>query len=502
MKFLNSSPCLPSLIRFFLVMSCLVILQFPFLTADADYHLAGSRGPFTDEALYTAQFRNYKITGHLELAEMDGIVKEPLFAAGMWLVSHFFGDSMFSFRLAITLSAAFLIAILTTGSRSFARTVLIALPLSFFSFYIFQYGHLAMAEILCSIIILATCRILHDHLMGLRGWWRLLISNFLIFLAYILKVQFIYCALIPSITICLAILLRLSSGNYPNRGDWINLIYSILFACAFVVIYYFAWIAPHYELWVATVLHQVGERTTAVMDIPKIAYGQLLELLLDVRNWPMLLLIPFGLTGVWREWSQSATEIKRRQAWIGLMAPLLTWFVFELHKLSLPYLPTRYLVSFYLSIAMITAAGLSMFKKPNLRKTSLWFRIVGATAIILSIFANIIFYQHALQDRTFSVRDAQIFFAASEKWRGKVVIGPWAPTLFWGTGAITIPVWKDYFNDLDIIAKYHPSVLVSEVDQQDSNGAFAADGINLKKLPSTVVYVRKWEIHIYVIPSS
>ncbi|CAA9891400.1 conserved membrane hypothetical protein [Candidatus Methylobacter favarea] len=501
MKYINPfnlSVFFPSL-RWLVIFLGLVLLQLPFLTADADHHLSGSRGPFTDEGLYTAQFRNATITGHLDLTQMDGIIKEPLFAIGMWLVTHYLVDSMLSCRGAVIISSAFLLAFLATGFGAFSRTVLIAIPLGFLSFYIFHYSHFAMTEILCSLIILAACRLLYFHLSGLSSRWQtLFLSSFLIFIAYACKIQFIYAALIPSLTIFLAMIFKMSCGIRPERNDWINLIISIFLACIFALIYFMIWILPNYEFWTSSIFHQVGERTAT--NIRKVVYNNLLKLIGDIRNWPIFIVLPFALVMACQEWWSLTNNKESRQTWIALVAPLLAWLMLESHKFILPYLPSRYLVSFYIALAMLGAAGLSMFKKSHITSTWQWFYGVCAIALILSFTVNIILYQRAFQERSYTIVNAQTLFAKDGKWKRKVVMGPWAPTLFWGTGAITLPVWKDYFNDRDILTKYHPSAIVSEVDQADSQGAFTADGIDLRKLTSKVVRVLQWEIHVYEIP--
>ena len=101
------------------------------------------------------------------------------------------------------------------------------------------------------------------------------------------------------------------------------------------------------------------------------------------------------------------------------------------------------------------------------------------------------------------IHDAQLQFAADPFWRGKVVMGGWAPTLFWGGGTVTIPVWKGYFNDKHILSRFRPAAIVSESDENDSYGAFKADGIALNKVASRVLKFRiaRWNLRVYVLPA-
>src|SRR5215470_7061485 len=109
-------------LRFVLILLGFALLQLPFLEADADSLLSWSRGPYTDEGLYTAQVRNALITGHLDLTESDTIMREPLFAAVNWLIARFLGDQMTIARISVMLGAVSVLALLANGSGHFART--------------------------------------------------------------------------------------------------------------------------------------------------------------------------------------------------------------------------------------------------------------------------------------------------------------------------------------------------------------------------------------------
>lgn len=490
------------LFRYFLVLIVLVSMQLPFLDADADYGLGGSRGPFTDEALYTTQFRNFNITGYLDITETDGLIKEPVFAAWLWLVTQFTSDTMQSCRTVIMVTSASFIAFLAAGSGVFSSAVMIAIPLGFLSFYVFQYSHFVMAEILCSLLILASCKLLYEYLRDSGGLRKLATSSFLVFLAYACKIQFIYAAFIPPLTIALAMTLKKFSGFYLERREWINLLTSVSLIFFFFILFFLAWIFPNFELWTYVVFGQAGKRSAAGKGLFEIVFQNMRLFLIDRHNWPIFIMLPFGTVAALREWSVSGHDCARRQGWIALLAPLSVWLALESHKLCLSYLPDRYLVSFYIALAMLVAAGLASFKRTLYTGRSKWAVFSGVTALALLLVVNGMFYQHLIRDRKYSIRDAQLLFASGQNWKGKVVMGAWAPTLFWGTGAIALPVWRGYFNDHDIMARYKPSAIVSEVGQQDSEGAFAADGIDLTKFENDLVRVGKWEIRVYKIPMS
>jgi hypothetical protein len=78
------------------------------------------------------------------------------------------------------------------------------------------------------------------------------------------------------------------------------------------------------------------------------------------------------------------------------------------------------------------------------------------------------------------------------------VIGAWAPSLCWKSNAISYPVWKDYFNDTDVIEEQDPAIIISEPDEEDSNQAFSSRGIVLDEYADSIKYfkVNRWGIKL------
>jgi hypothetical protein len=487
------------LIRFSLILVGFCFLQLPFLLADAESGLGWSRGPYTDEGLYTAQIRNALITGHLDLAESDAVIKQPLFAAAAWLVLSTFGDSMASFRLAVIVFSGAMLAIFASGPGKFARVVRIAVLFGFLSYFPFHYGHLAMAEVPCSITIVAGLYFIHKRLSG-SGWWTVPVSGFLLFVTYAAKIQFAYVALIPPFAFFLAMVLRWTSSGAPlDKRLWLDVILSLAIAAFFAVLYFVVWVRPNLELFSFVLSTQATERTSSLTQIWGMVFRNILDLVSNYFIWSIFLLVLVGLGGAWQEWRTSAGDVSRRQAWIALIAPATAWLILEAHKLGLSYLPSRYLVSSFLAFAMVGATGLSMMRwqlwsgnPPSLQK-------IVAPLLAAAMVANAALYGYSLQGRTYVISNAQLELAETGRWQGKVVLGAWASSLFWGTGAITKPVWKNYFNDKDIIARNKPSGIVTEVDEEDSKGAFRGDGIEFPLSSHKVINIRNWKILIYEI---
>jgi len=486
------------LLRFAVLFVGLVLLQLPFLHADADGGLGFSRGPYTDEGLYSAQVRNAMVTGHLDLAESDGVLKTPLFAMGAWLALAGFGDSMGTLRAAVVLCCGLFLALMASGSSAFSRMLRLAIPLGFLSYFPFHYGHLALAEMPSCIAIVAALFLVHLRLQG-AGAWTLAASGLLAFVAYALKVQFVYAAVIPAVAFAAVIVLRWLSGMAVPRRAWTDVLASAAIAAAFAALYAVAWVLPNRDLF-AAISGQVSGHSSSLADIPRTAIGNVHEILREPGVWPLLLLVGLGVVWAAREWRASASDPQARLAWIGLMAPSFAWAIVEMHKLSLNYLPSRYIVSLLVAVSLFGAAAICTRQRPLFKRPANLRHAAGLAVLVMAVALNAVFYVKSLRDRRYVIDGVQAALAAEGRWRGKLAMGPWAPTLFWGTGAVTKPIWHGAYNDRNILARFNPAAIVTEPDQQDSSQALSADGLRLPTHPDLSLRVQSWNLQIYQWP--
>jgi len=102
--------------------------------------------------------------------------------------------------------------------------------------------------------------------------------------------------------------------------------------------------------------------------------------------------------------------------------------------------------------------------------------------------------------RSYAIRDANARVAqVLPAHTHKAVLGPWAPCLTWQSGSFAVPVWRNFLNGADFDTRYQPSAWVSEQDQGDNEGAFAAKGILFKGARLDSFYIRdKW---VYFLPA-
>src|SRR5262249_17237438 len=160
-----------------------------------------------DEALYTMQARNSVYTGYLDLQQSDGVIKEPLFAGVSWLVAKAGGDTMPLIRLASLLFVATPLGALACRPGLFAEVIRkVVIPVGYFNYYLFNYSHLAMAEMTCCMLVLAGMAALYIRLKG-GGPWTLAAASLSMAICYAYKIQFVYVAFIPPSTFAIAIIL-------------------------------------------------------------------------------------------------------------------------------------------------------------------------------------------------------------------------------------------------------------------------------------------------------
>jgi len=438
------------------------------------------------------QVRNALITGHLDLTEANAIMKEPLFAAVNWVSARFLGDEMTTARTSVMLAAVFVLALLASGSDCFARTIWIAIPFAFLSYYPFQYAHLDMAEFPCSIGILVCIAATGARLRGGANW-TVVLGAIAAAVTYGIKIQYLYVAAIPATAFFLAIVIRYFSGLPIARTQWFDLGGAALFSVIFASLFFLAWVLPNRELFAHAIELSVEQQARSGSSV---VLHNLHDLIRNVRIWPIFVLVMVGTAALWWQWHTGAGSSRVPEEWIASTAPLVAWLVLESHKLGLSYLPSRYLVSAYLAAGMLGAAALSLTTWPAVKRAPRSAVTLIAALGVLALALNVAYYVRSLRDRHYTILDAQTAFQASGKWRGKVVVGPWAPALFWGSGAITRPVWKGY-NDHDILARQHPAAIVTEPDQSDSDGAFARDGIKLSPKVDYKFDIGPWRVDVY-----
>ena len=74
--------------------------------------------------------------------------------------------------------------------------------------------------------------------------------------------------------------------------------------------------------------------------------------------------------------------------------------------------------------------------------------MISVLLLITIGIKNSIDYSSSLKRRTFIISEINSYLG-KYNFQNRPVIGAWAPSLSWGSKAISFPVWKDYFNEVE-----------------------------------------------------
>jgi hypothetical protein len=477
---------------FFIVLGLVFTAHLPFITADPDRNMAVGRGPFTDEGLNTSQVRNWVNQGELNLSECDNLLKTPLLGFPLAVTYKIFGVSHEVSRIHV-LVLVFLALLFIGFDRKNSLLMIIFSLTTLLQYAVFHSSHYSMAEMISVAAILLSIhffvRSFNETVNSKSGMWQVVLAGAFLSLSYFIKIQFIY--ILPLFPVVLII--RWYRTNYYMRRvifrQGIILLTSLI---VILVLYILAWYLPNKQAYDYMMAHQSGGFSINGKIWEYIKFNIDYHFLKGWVQWfvyAFLALLVVGFVLLKR------TKSKRYPV---LFLTSLVWFILELHKLMMVYLPTRYQVSLFASMGLMMSVVLNEMLVWPLAKTMFLARTGAIAAIILMTAINGYNYIDTLHHRTYAIRDANDYLAKGLK-KGDVVLGAWAPSLTWASGSEALPVWNNFLNYQDPIAKFHPRVVIAETDEQDSEQAWSGQGIDLKALSDSTKTVRigHWDLVIY-----
>jgi hypothetical protein len=469
---------------------CLIILlHLPFINADPDYNISWSRGPFTDEGLYSSQIRNYINHKHFNLHESDALVKTPLLSVILFIPYWALGTHLWVGRLVIILISTI---ILLYCHRKFKIPYLIPVFFlcSMMQYYIFHHTHFVMAEMLSSSFLLASIFFYYSFMQedsSGKKWQGLFLSITFLSLAWMAKIQFIYlAALIPGVYTIHLIFNRKKSG----KQELLFLSFTLFISLLYIGIYYLAWILPNKQ-FIDYLMPLQGGQFKIDANTPELIKLNLTTIFLGKE------LLIFTIAFILSACAGTFILIKSPGRWFAaLFSSSMIWVLLESHKLTMSYLPSRYLVSAYFAMGLVISVVL----------VYLLYSLKGAKLIIpyCVISALVLFhsfdYYRALTNRHYVLKDINTYLSHYD-FGERLVIGTWAASCNWESGAITIPVWQDLLNYKDPINTYNPAMVISEADEGESDGTYKKQNIDLASISDSVkqYQLRAWQINLYWI---
>ena len=472
----------------FICLVALFALHFPFLHSDPDVNLSIGRDAFTDEGLNTSQLRNYINHDYLSFDESDNLIKSPLFNLLLFFPLKFFGTHLFVARLTILISFL-LILLLLSMNESFGKIIPALFITTLIQYYVFQYSHFSLAEMLCVALIIAGIFFLFQFLRQQQSS-QLLFAAFFLSATYFAKIQFAYVIVLIPHALILAHCLKLSYLTLQNFA------LCILWLTVFSFIYFINWYLPHWAIFDYVMKNESAQKFAAWSDIPKTVAFNVVHVLFNPQNFIFnSFVVASFLLGIFL-WRKSDSSFK-----IIFLLSIL-WTMIELHKLAMIYLPSRYLVSYYFAAGFMSSVVLTQaIRKKSATTRFSFFRFAAIVLLALCGIKNGFDYKSLYENRQYSVENINNYFSSTIKNPDAPVMGVWATNATWDCKARCIPVWYNFLNDQNLFERFQPQAILSEPNEDESNGAYSNQDIDLKAMADSTrsFQIGKWAVNVYWI---
>jgi hypothetical protein len=476
----------------FSLLLLLLALHLPFLNSDPDINLGYYRDTFNGEGLSVIQLRNYINHGYLSITECDKLLKLPLFNLVLFLPFQVMGTDVIVGRITV-LVLVIILVVLFEWISPVKYIVPVLVPIVLSQYFIFQFSHFVMADmiaigmILISIAFLA--RAVTDEKTKRRS---IFFASLFCALAYYIKVLYLYSLLLVPFSLLLFMILPGSNIR------WRDMFYSIVWMVLFAAIYFTAWYLPNAPAYNYFMKPQLNDMIGDHGSISQLIYKNVRNNLLAPQSRMFIafsfIAILFGLL----QWSKSV-DLKFRAMFIAS----LLWVLLESHKLIYGYLPTRYGVSLFFSIGLLASVVISHFLFSS--ETNVSKRTIAVLILATFIFVNGFDYYGLYSRRQSSMAEMNDYMKRTIKDPDRVVMGLWAPAITWKSKSHTVPVswYYDFMNNKNILTGYKPIAIISEPDEADSGGRYMHQDIDLNAISDSVKHfnVGKWNLNLYWINS-
>lgn len=479
-------------IVFFVLLGLSFLAHLPFMKADPDVNLSFSRGPWTDEGLYSVQVRNYINTGDLTFYKTDGFVKTPGFSVIQFISYKVFGISLVKGRMTVLLLFS-LILIMASKIHNFIRnTLMIMIPIGLWQYHIFHFSHLCLADVLSIGCVLLSVSLIYKWEVSdeRKGRW-LLLSALCISVAYYIKIRYVYVIAVPSLYFSFRSLYVILKQKKFTLDRHLASIQYIGYTLLFFGLYFTLWYLPNKELMDHIFGYQMGARFIEFKYIPGVIYHYHRFIFLDHTLFPLFtvcaLCIVMGTIQLFKQHPRSYKI---------LFLLGITWLLVESHKLSLAFLPPRYLLGMYFAFSMVVASSLLLVHNSFGKKHKVGSFLLFGVVLGIPLFQNMIVYIESMNHRTYALRDLNTTFAETN-FKDKTALGFWAPSLTWDTKVKALPVWEHYFNDKNIKG-LNPKVIITDSYEPEPWKVYEKDGFNLEQQIDSITKhpVGHWDVII------
>jgi hypothetical protein len=469
--------------QYLLLFLLILVVHLPFLDADPHFFHSTGRAAFTDEGLYAAQSRNFVNNGSFELSSSDALIKTPLFGISLVLPFTVFGISIVKARLWVLILST-IVLIFFIGRKVNIKMLLFSIPFILFEYYIFVYSQFCMAEMLAIPCVFAGLIFTNDAIVS-ASRKQLFIGITFISMSYFLKIQFIYTLAIVPIYLFLCWISN-KENSTKNRK---NLVFSVLFSVIYLSLYLILWCLPNYKLFNFVMQHQSEAKFIDFNNWGIRAKELSIYYFLNPYNiiWSVIVLIVI-IVGVFNLKKLSYSKFS------GLIFMLFIWLLFESHKFVLSYAPSRYFVAIFFVLGFLACLILMIFYETKR------FKIFTITVSLLLLIGQISIYTKLINERTFAIRDINLYFA-HDKLENNLALGAWAATCTWNSKCNSMPIWDQYFNYKSPLTNLKPNLIIIEKNEEDCSLLFKNNQIDLTHLSDSTKNFRigDWDLTAYWI---
>ncbi len=470
------------------------VLHVPFLEADPTVLIPYGRDAFTDEGLYASQVRNYIHHQNLTLYDSDALIKTPLYGFMQYLWYSIVGISQVKARLLTVVFV--LVMLLAIASLHSNYKVLISILLAGILTMqpLFNYTHYSMAEMLSGVLILCSLLLFSEAVLQNKCRYAFA-SAILLSFSWGLKIQFLYILPAMVAAVVMLFLARLvKHKNLHKAGAKITFTY-VATIMVFAVLFLLLWKMPHNQFFGYIMKEQTANRWVPYEElydyIDKMYEYYFLNEIFKPSVYIFYAAILAGLV--------LAVVQHNNNRYLLILFFAVVWFVAELHKLKMYYLPVRYLVGLFLSGGFIIAIVVNelLVIKSHFKSLKILFRVTAVSALIYLLYYNSNNYIKQYHTRTFAMKEINEYFA-DYNFDNRPVIGAWAASLTWKSNALTLPVWNNYLDINRILEKHQPKVIITEADEADSGQAYTLNGINYEATADSILHkkIDNWNIKI------
>jgi len=363
---------------------------------------------------------------------------------------------------------------------------LLVIPLIYLEPHIFHFTHYSLPETLSVNCIILSIFFLWRSIYK-ENYKTTFISALFLAIACFLKVLFIYSFFIFPLFYLLWVSYLKISKQEANPQLRKIIFRHIFFSSILLVSGFIIWYFPNKSLISKTLNFGIESRFIKTSELN--LFGISIDYLLNIKNfltdspylkittYVALISIPFGVKILFKKKTSMFFKIN------FLIA--MSWFIIELHKFGMNYLPTRYLIGFYFSSCLL----LSLTIYENLQCLKIDFRKIKSSNLIIIIVILFTSLNHifliygSYQNKTYDIIETNNYFK-KHSFSTRPIMGSWASSLARNSKAITNPIFEDRTNHKKIINNYNPRVIIFE---EENKNVFIKDGIIFDEISDSVI---------------